>query len=53
MPTTGTFSTPGDTSRLSVGHRRAAAMNTIRGSGFTTTGLPTTDMSGVSYTLSE
>ena len=47
-PTSGTFLTPGETSRFSVGQRRAAAMNTIRGSGLTTTGWPTADISGVS-----
>ena len=52
-PTSGTLATPGETSRLSVGQRRAAAINTMRGSGLTTTGWPTADSSGVSYTLSE
>ena len=47
-PITGIFRTPGDTSRLSVGQRRAAAMSTIRGSGLTTTGWPTAASSGVS-----
>ncbi len=48
MPSTGTLRTPGATSSSIVGQRRAAAMNTIRGSGLTTTGWPTAASSGVS-----
>ena len=48
MPSTGIFTTPGDTSRLRIGQRRDVAMSTIRGSGLTTIGVPTAASSGVS-----
>ena len=42
-PSSGILTTPGDTSRLTIGHRRSVAITTMLGSGLTTTGWPTAD----------